>query len=204
MYSRAFGPPEVPAELRPVFRTLRRGTVAVDCGANVGNVTALLAERGAEVYAFEPNPAAFHVLERRFAGRPAVHCLQKAVAAMAGTSRLYLHVDANDDPVGWSAGSSLLQEKPNVDPGTCIEVETVDLDAFLAGLGRPVAVLKLDVEGAEIEILERLLDTGRLGDVWNVLVEMHDRKVPGLAERGAALRRRLDDERYAHVRLDWV
>ena len=41
---------------------LGRGDLAIDCGANVGHVTAALARTGAEVHAFEPNPQAFSAL----------------------------------------------------------------------------------------------------------------------------------------------
>jgi FkbM family methyltransferase len=203
-YDRLLGPREVPRDLRRLFRALGPGSLAVDCGANVGRVTALLAERGSEVYAFEPNPHAFEVLSGRFEANPRVHCLEQAVAATEGAARLHLHVDAGDDPLTWSTASSLLAAKPNVDAATFVAVETVDLDAFLGGLERPVTVLKLDVEGAEFEILERMLATGRLAAIEHVLVEMHDRKIPGYEERGAALRRQLAEPAYRHVHLDWV
>ena len=85
-----------------------------------------------------------------------------------------------------------------------VDVETIDLDAFLDGLGGDVQVLKLDVEGAEIEILERLLESGRLAAIEHVLVEMHDRRIPGLEERGDKLRERLGAPAYRHVRLFWT
>ena len=203
-YDRLLGPHEVPRELRAAFRDLGPGTVAVDCGANVGRVTSLLAARGAEVYAFEPNPHAFEALARRFAANPRVHCLPNAVAATAGTARLHLHVEAPADQLTWSVGSSLLAAKPNVDPATFVDVETVDLDAFLASLQHDVRLLKLDVEGTEIEILECLLESGRLAAIRHVLVEMHDRRIPGLEQRGTALRARLEVPSYRHVHLDWV
>lgn len=167
-------------------------------------MTSLLAGRGAEVYAFEPNPFAFEILARRFDSNLRVHCLQKAVAAHTGRAELHLHRQAANDEVRWSTGSSLFGSKPNVDPTRSIEVETVDLDAFLCDLNTTTHVLKLDVEGAEIEILERLLDTGRLGEIEHVLVEMHDRKIPGLEARGAELRRRLAHPSCGHVQLDWI
>jgi FkbM family methyltransferase len=203
LYDRLLGPHEVPRCTRAAFRGLRRGAVAVDCGANIGRVTALLAERGADVYAFEPNPHAFAVLERRFTANPRVRCLPQAVTATAGVARLYLHIEAQDDQVTWSTGSSLFAAKPNVDPAMFVDVETIDLDAFLDGLG-DVQVLKLDVEGAEIEILERLLESGRLAAIEHVLVEMHDRRIPGLEERGDKLRERLGVPAYRHVRLFWT
>ena len=176
----------------------------MDCGANIGQVTALLAERGADVYAFEPNPYAFDVLTRRFAANARVHCRPLAVAGTAGAARLHPHVDAPSDQVAWSTGSSLFDSRPNVDPARFVDVEAIDLEAFLDGLGREAQLLKLDVEGAEIEILERLLASCRLTAIGHVLVEMHDRRIPELEARGSALRARLDAPGYRHVHLDWV
>jgi hypothetical protein len=109
VYDRLLGPHQVPRELRPIFRRLGAGTLAVDCGANVGFVTALVAARGADVYAFEPNPHAFAVLSSTFAANPRVHCLEKADATPDGVARLHFHANAPSDGVTWSTGSSLLR-----------------------------------------------------------------------------------------------
>jgi FkbM family methyltransferase len=187
-----------------VFRDVHPGDVTVDCGAHTGRVTAVLAARGAEVYAFEPNPAAFAVLAGRFANDPRVHCLPQAVSTSDGQAPLYLHVHADDDPVARATGSSLLASKGNVDPSASVEVETVDLSGFLAGLERPATLLKLDVEGMELPLLGRLVETGALEQIRHVLVEMHDRAAGGgRTEEGAAVRELLEHPRFAHVRLDW-
>jgi FkbM family methyltransferase len=182
------------------FDRLDRGSVAVDCGANVGRFTQLMADAGATVYAFEPHPAAYELLAARFAGYDNVTCIRKAISTTSGTVRLYLHVDSEDDPVKWSVATSSIADKGNVDPERYFDADTVDLDAFLREVG-PVALLKMDVEGAEIEILERLLETGRIREIGTLLVEMHDARIPPLAERGARLRQRL--EGLGNVRLDW-
>jgi FkbM family methyltransferase len=200
---RLLWPPEVPRRFRPAFRALGPGSIAIDCGANVGLYTALMAERGAEVYAFEPNPEAFAVLDRRFARVGTVRCLRQAVSNRDGTARLYLHEDAADDPVRWSVGSSLVAAKGNVRSDTFVEVETVDLDAFVESLGRRIALLKLDVEGAELAVLRRLIDSGRISLVDHVLVEMHDLRVPELRAEGEGLRRTIEQQGLHHVRLDW-
>jgi len=191
-------------QARHAVESLRRGLVAIDCGANVGNVTAAFAARNAEVYAFEPNPAAYRVLEARFARASRVHCSPAAVTTRDGTAKLYLHRNSASDPVKWSTGSSLYPEKGNVDPDAAVEVQTIDLSRFIASLGRPVHLLKLDVEGAEIEVLERLLDTGQLRHIRHVLVELHDRNIQSLEGPGAALRARLSGEGLDHVLLDWL
>lgn len=103
---------------------LRRGDLAIDCGANVGHVAVALARTGAEVHAFEPDPHAFSVLVDRLGTKSNVHLYPLAVLDRAGRSRLYLHRDAAGDPVRASIGSSLLASKGNVDPDSYVEVWT--------------------------------------------------------------------------------
>lgn len=177
--------------------------IAVDGGANVGVVTAQLAARGATVYAFEPNPHAFRVLQARFHGHPNVHCHQQGVWDRPDRQRLYLHQNAEQDQVYWSTGSSLLAFKGNVNPATSVEIELIDLAAFVLALPRPVSLMKLDVEGAECRVIHHLIDTGAIRRIRLLLAETHDVKIPALREETDRLRHRLADERLTQVRLDW-
>lgn len=200
-----FKPPIVTLsrELQAIVGSLKPGDLAVDCGANVGRVTEALAWRGATVHAFEPNPYAFAVLRQRFRFRSNVACHQTAVSVQSGTAKLFMHENSEADPVYWSTGSSLLGEKSNVNQKNSFDVETVDLLEFILMLDRPVAVLKLDVEGSEVEILERLLDTGAASQIGHVLVETHDNRMPHLAVRMNGIRQRIKTEEFRHIRLDW-
>lgn len=181
-----------------------RGDVAIDCGANVGNVTAALARRGAFVHAFEPNPVAFAALAERFADLSSVTLHPRAVLERSGTVRLYLHVDAAEDPVGASVGSSVLPFKGNVDEQRYVEVEAIDLSEFVLALSEPVKLMKIDVEGAECPIVNRLIDTGAIDRTETVLVELHDRHIPELSRDCAALRKRLQREGLeSRVLTDW-
>lgn len=178
--------------------------VAVDCGANVGEVTEHLAARGATVYAFEPNPHAFARLKQRFSARPNVRCLERAVLDRVETVQLFLHEQAEEDPVKWSTGSSVLGFKSNVNQARSVQVEAVDLAAFVLGLERDVRLLKLDVEGVECCILNRLIDSGAIARIGTILVETHEQKIPEIREEMAALRARIARERISNIRLDWV
>jgi FkbM family methyltransferase len=198
------GPPELPRRFQSAFRSLGPDSIAIDCGANVGTYTALMVDRGATVYAFEPNPNAFDVLAARFAGLESVHCSNAAVSDREGRASLYLHRDAGEDPVRWSTASSLLASKGNVSVEKAIDVQLVDLDAFIRGLGRRVTLLKLDVEGVEVAILRKLLETGTIDLLDAVLVEMHEARIPALREDAADLRADLARHGATNVRLDWV
>jgi FkbM family methyltransferase len=180
------------------------GEIAIDCGANVGNVTELLAARGATVYAFEPNPHAFAQLTARFAGRADVHCRQQAVLDCAEQLPLYFHSHAAEDHIAWSQGSSLVASKPNVNRETFTQVAAIDLADFILGLARPVRLVKMDVEGVECRIIRRLIDSGAIAQIGHLLVETHDHRMPELRAETDALRERIAREGRTNIRLDWV
>jgi FkbM family methyltransferase len=181
---------------------LSEGDVAIDCGANVGIYSKRMAEPGATVYAFEPNPAAYAALVENTARWQNVKTFQAAVTTEAGRVRLYLHQWAADDPLRWSTGSSLVAGKKNVG-GEFVEVEGIPLARFIRQLGRRVRLLKMDVEGAEVAILNQILDEGLHEVIDQAFVEVHDRKIPELAGPTQRLRERLAAAGATHFRLDW-
>ncbi|MFU8831361.1 MAG: FkbM family methyltransferase [Wenzhouxiangella sp.] len=183
---------------------LQPGDLTIDCGANVGAITQLLARNGATVHAFEPNPIAFEVLARETDGMANVTLHQSAVSDRAGTAPLFLHRKLEQDPLGHSAGSSLVSAKHNLDPGNSIEVPMVDLADFIESLPGRVRLLKIDVEGLEAVLLNHLIDRGVLDRIDQVFCETHELKVPGLLADCRALRQRLARENITHVNLDWA
>jgi FkbM family methyltransferase len=180
------------------------GDVAIDCGANVGKFTLPLARTGATVYAFEPNPDAFAELRRATGQFPNVVLRQAAVTTAGKPVKLYLHKWAGEDPVHWSTGSSLLAGKNNVRGDRFVEVEGIAFADFVESLGdQPVSLLKMDVEGAEVAILDQLLDRGLHTRIEQAFIEMHDRRVPDLVEPSRRLRERLKAAGLDNFRLDW-
>jgi FkbM family methyltransferase len=183
---------------------LKPGDLAIDCGANVGEVTARMRASGATVYAFEPNPEAFAALKKRFAGDAGVHCLQKAVLDEPGTVKLYLHQRAPENPLMWSVGSSLVGTKSNVSQDSFVEVEAVDLSEFILSLAQPVKVLKIDVEGVECRLLKRLLATEAINRAEHVFVETHETRMPEMQADLDWVRAELKRRGITKVDLDWV
>lgn len=189
----------------PEFHTLGPGDIAIDCGANLGVITTVLAKSGAEVHAFEPNPDAFASLSSKVVGMANVHLHQQAVLDKPGTLRLYLHLNYARNPERFSQGSSLISEKRNVDETHGVDVEVIDLCAFIQGLGRPVKLLKIDVEGAEYAILHAMLDRGTIDLVEKVFVETHAHSIPSLAETDARLRQRIAELGLGgKIDLNWI
>ncbi|MGZ4316172.1 MAG: FkbM family methyltransferase [Gaiellaceae bacterium] len=182
----------MPEPFRAAFASLRREQTAIDCGARGGAITETMAVSGARVFAFEPDPEAFEKLRwlERF---PNVTLLESAVSDHAGREPFYLAGES----------SSLFHERNEYwDGSPPVEVEVIDLAAFIAELGQ-VHLLKMDIEGAEVPVLRQLLETRTIHAARHVFVEMHERMIPPELAREAS---RLRDElaRCApHVHLDW-
>ncbi len=183
---------------------LKKGDIAIDCGANIGNVTQRLCKSGATVYCFEPNPYAFDVLQERFCKTPNVRCIPKGVGDQDGRMKLYLHEHSDEDAVYWSTGSSLLEFKGNVRKDRFVDVEIVDLCAFIEALGRRVRILKMDVEGVECSILRKMIERDVVGRIDHIFVETHDDKVPELREETNQIRELIAHRGIDNINLDWI
>lgn len=177
-------------------------SIAIDCGANVGTYSVAMAAKGAQVYSFEPNRYAYAELVQATKGMN-VKCFQKAVSDRAGEVKLYLHENANEDPVRWSTGSSLLPFKSNVKGEEFEIVEAIDLVDFLNEIDKPIALMKMDVEGAEVSILKRLIDSGWASKIDSIFVETHDDKIPELRESTSQLRESILKNNLTNINLDW-
>lgn len=72
---------------------------------------------------------------------------------------------------------------------SALEVEYMSVDLLATRLGRDPSVVKIDVEGAEWEVVRGMAETAARGSLRAVLVEIH----PGLiASRGLEVDRLLD------------
>jgi FkbM family methyltransferase len=125
-----------------------RGEV-VDIGANIGAFTIDIATRypGTIVHAYEPNPPARERLQQNVEANglsSRVRIWSEAVSGQSGIATLW-----RGD--GTIAASAYL---PTSRRGESCDVATVTLATVVGRTGGRVAVLKLDCEGAEAEILE--------------------------------------------------
>jgi FkbM family methyltransferase len=207
------------------------GDIIIDCGANVGNVTSLFARTGAIVYAFEPHPLCFSILTRRFNLMSNVFCNNVGVMDCSCVLALrtvgaHQQWDAIDVTVGasfiidWEEKINLIEQLKTsgaltaVDPilysthqnldVTETQVECLDLDVFIRGLKKRVRLLKLDIEGSEIAVLNRLLDSGTIDFIDLVVTETHEKWIPSLREGTDALRHRIEAAGLTDkIRLDW-
>lgn len=133
-----------------------RGLIFFDVGANRGDFTEWAARRFTQVYAWEPDPRAFEVLQSR--ARCNVKCFSQAVGSSPGKARLGLSTD--------SLQSTMMIEHPlgHGKIGSEVEVEVVTL----GGLDMTADWIKIDVEGWEPAVI-----LGMANSFPNLIVECH-------------------------------
>ncbi len=151
-----------------LHRLLSPGETAVDVGANIGSMAAVLARRsasGGSVHAFEPHPELYSKLTANVASWKGSGCVAgvecHALALSDREGEAELHVP---ESFAVNSGLSSLSRSTR---GSSLSVRTATLDGFFRS--RPIpALLKLDVEGHEAAVLKgarTLLASGRVRDI---------------------------------------
>jgi FkbM family methyltransferase len=149
----------------------------VDLGMNEGRFAAGMRARfGCAVVGAEANP----VLAARLGAQPGLCCRNVAITAVRGDIEFYIDRD--------NAEASSLAP---VAGAHAIRVPGLPLADFLAGEGiAEVDLLKLDIEGAELDVLAEA-DPRVLASIRQICVEFHIFRFADHAPRVAALLRRM-------------
>jgi len=146
-----------------LLRLVQPGQVVVDIGMHLGYYATLLAllvgERG-EVHGFEPTPSTRDIARRNTDRFPQIRVHPFAVWSSVKTLAF------RDYGPRWMAFNTSAKSKLDKEPAAPreIEVQTITLDQFRASLDRNIALMKIDAESAEREILagaQTLLKTDR-------------------------------------------
>ena len=186
-----------PQEYAAFRAALRPGAVVLDVGANVGAYTMMFAHwvgDSGRVYAFEPARAAragleAHVSLNALSNR--VEIMPAAVAATVGEAAFAEHP---------SGGASTLAVR-SLDGVPRVRVATETLDHFCETRGLQPDVIKIDVEGSELDVLiggRRTLARPGL----SVFVEFHPAVWAVTGVTPAAIQRELDSRALVAEPLD--
>jgi FkbM family methyltransferase len=167
-------------ELEPLRAAGHELRTVLDVGAHLGAFTRKVKRfwPEARVIAAEPDPESAALLRRNTAGLAGISIYAGAVVGRPGVSRAHLRQGgANDDR---NAAASRIAEIVGPLAGDLLAtaptavVEARDVLELLDLHGSPeIDLLKLDCEGAEGEILERLAAAGRMHSIGWLRGEWH-------------------------------
>lgn len=156
-------------------RIVKPGMVVFDIGAHVGYYTLLAARQigdTGEVHAFEPEPSNFNLLAQNveFNNYQNVECVNKVVSNDTGSIELFL---TSLDNGRYSIYNHGLPKKRSV------LTQSISLDDYVNEKNlTKIDLIKVDVEGAETDVLNGAIKLLNNRNVRNVIIEFN----PGLLQ----------------------
>lgn len=168
----------------------------LDLGANRGNFSIVASQYAANVVSIEPHPLAFKVLRKN--ARSNMTLLNAAAAVGSSPKWLNLMTISHRDKFRTlykSESSSCVEGKFDLDSQSSIHVRTCDLTSLVRETF--FDVIKMDVEGSELQLLPYLkANSSKFGMLF---VEVHTSKFPQKDEFLA-----LYDDLPTNIFLDWI
>lgn len=153
------GVPGRQRRIRSLYSTLvSPGDLAIDIGAHIGNHTRALARLGCRVIAVEPQPDFAALLRLMFSRTGQVSVIEAAIGRAPGRATLAV---SDCTPTVTTVSRDWLLERQR-DPAfrsvhwnRTIDVAVLTVDELASRHGCP-AFVKIDAEGAELDVLEGL------------------------------------------------
>ena len=154
------------------FPLQRSPRLIVDAGANTGAAAVFFKTKypQAKVVSIEPEPANFRMLQKNVEN---LSC--ETIQSAVWSRKTILQLDYSE-----GAECAVMTAERGQDSGTGA-VPTVTIDELVDKYGS-IDILKLDVEGAEFQLFESAAPAW-LEHVQVIMIELHDRYVPGCSRR---------------------
>ncbi len=166
----------VPFKYRYMFSTDMDDAVFIDCWANVGLIIDIARFMNMEVYAFEPNPKAVRLLDKKYFDDKKVHIYPNAVSNKNWTMDFYI----NDKEL-FDQSATIIKECAEIEwwKWEKIQVDIVRLVDIIKNdilsKHKNIHLLKLDIEGAEFDVIEDIVNEWLYKSINYIVVETHER-----------------------------
>ena len=149
------------------FRTENKKPLIIDCGSHIGMSVMYfkLLYPEAKIICFEPNKHAFQILLENIAANRLLNVdpHDEAVMNYNGKTDFYINEENKFD-----VAMSTIKER--VKNGTQTSVKATTLSMFIE---QNIDFLKMDIEGAELSVLQELKNSGKLKYIKQTAIEFH-------------------------------
>lgn len=191
------------ADFNNALGFLQKGSLVIDAGANVGEFTKLFLDKGFKVHAFEPDTIALKELKKKCEISKELKLYEAAVGLKNERQKLYRYRKFDESNPYSTQGSSLLNYRSGKNK-PFIEIKVIDFIEYLKQQTDSISLLKMDIEGIEIDILNKIIDENLHKKIKFIFVETHERFSHSLGVETAKLKLRIKKLKIRNINLDWV
>jgi FkbM family methyltransferase len=140
---------------------LGRDSVVLDIGGYQGQWTSDLFSRyRCQIYVFEPVTTFSNQIVQRFIKNHKIEVFPFGLGSYSRKDKIHINAD----------GSSIFGTSNN-----CEEIEILDVKDWIKKRGLDkIDLMKINIEGGEYELLDRLIDTHLIKTIGNIQVQFHD------------------------------
>ncbi|TQR54474.1 FkbM family methyltransferase [Campylobacter troglodytis] len=176
--------------------------VFVDAGCHNGVFADLALACGGLCYAFEPNIYLCAFLRNLYKNKADFILHEAAISTQDGKTIFY---DESDENAVGQGGSVVKWDFQGQSKG--YEVRLINFCEFIKSLvakhGR-INLVKIDIEGAEFEVLDAILEQNLHENIEYLMVETHERFFADPASKLSVLKDKIATKNAKNVYLDWV
>lgn len=143
----------------------------IDLGANVGLFSLYVSPVAEKIFAVEPTPSHFALLNElvELTGRQNIECHQLAIGIADGEADFHIHE-------GNSTMNSFVKHRTNHHSDVSVKVKTQTLNSFIDSLNLKsnIGFVKMDIEGFENEVIFEPSFEDAVKKIDAMYVEVHD------------------------------
>ncbi|GHT52080.1 methyltransferase [Bacteroidia bacterium] len=188
---------EVAPKYGPIFHNMPADAICLDCGANIGLITDLFLRCGGIVHAFDPLLETARLYARKYANNNRVIFNNAAVSGENG--EIMLHTSG----LVYDQACSIV-DVVGAQSSYSYKVKMMRLVDYIKQFDY-IYILKLDIEGAEFDVLDDILQSGVYDKIGYIMVETHVRFNPGkFTQRLKNIEAIIEQRAIKNIFLDWV
>ena len=155
-----------------VFNFLKKDSVFIDFGANVGEVSTYVNDKfSCKIYCYEPHPEAFLCLKKKFEKYKNIQTVNCAVSNENSEKDFFLHKDSShENDLTYSQAATLEPKKENISLDKKIKIKCIHIKDILNKF-KYIDCIKIDIEGHEYKILPFIIENKKM--IKKVICELH-------------------------------
>ncbi len=171
------------------FESARPDPLIFDCGCNVGLSTLYFKQQypKARIVGFECDPQTFELLERNVRLNALSDVTVRNEALYPGKDRVALYRDPNWSGAPFMSLDRTLVARMGSNEGRSVPHSVVPATVLSRYVNEPVDFMKMDIEGAEVPVLEELAASGKLPLIGQMVLEFHHHIDPAADQLGRLL-----------------